>query len=246
MRRKIINTKKLERLTRPLKAGEPQTYITHVRVSGALVNSTFDHEIVFRTDKSSWIAHKVLPIFISEEVAARLKIKKRVCTLEDLFRIIARAGEKECRALLLHVYRPIYFLAWPDDNTKGGLKKNFQLEIPGGKVRPNEKGALGGIRELVEEAGIGADTVLTWAPAHSGLAATDSGTHVERQQLWLALVVGTPRPPKGKEGIIGHELIPIRNFASVVEKHTAKGVCSEVWVPYASAVIRAGLCGGWK
>ena len=75
---------------------------------------------------------------------------------------------------------------------------------------------------------------------------SDSGTHAERQQLWLALVVGTPRPPKGKEGIIGHELIPINDFTRKMDERTAQGVCSEVWVPYASAVIRAGLCGGWK
>ena len=166
---------------------------------------------------------------------------------------LRRAGVSEARLLLLNVIRPVYFYEWPDDGQEGGLTVNWQLELPGGQAKKKEGGARAAIRELVEEAGIGAENVLCWTEGYLSPSANDAGTHVERYGMWYVLLTGTPHPPhdpknpgKYKEGIVGWNEVPLSELGRFLDSAAKNGTPIELFVHLAANGLLAGLLGGWS
>lgn len=222
----------------------PGTYLKHIKIPGEKIGTNFPAEIVARS-RGDYIAHKVLPIFVTETQVKRMRSHieaGKFCEPARFFFTVRDLGFEECRTLIMYVNRPVYYLPFPNDGKEGEIAENWQLEIPGGKAKATEEGAQAGIREMVEEAGIGVESVLCYTHAYPGYIANDSGTHAEIQKLWFALVIGDPRPPVGKEGIVGYATPTLREVRAIIREHYGKkGVVPEVWVPYAVDSLLLGV-----
>lgn len=246
MKRIVFNFEQLKRLTSP-ELGKP--WLLHASFADISQVAYPDFrgrfwEVVYRRNRE-FVSHKTVPLFIPEALAAKVSARG-LLTAEEFFKVFA-AVQSSAALLLLRAVRPYTYLPWQDDGQPTGFSENWQLELPGGQVGEKENGEAA-IQELVEEAGIGAEQILCWAPAYFSPSANDGGTHMERYGLWYVLCTGTPHPPTDKkdperyrEGIVGFDAVPVDEVGAFLKESAEHGIPIELFVHTGAFALAANL-----
>lgn len=174
-------------------------------------------EVVGR-NSGNWLGAKVFPLFITNKLADRVKLKGR-CSLNDFnLQVRKKWLWPNLEIGLLAIDRPITYVKY---GGKVNIRTNYIYEIPGGIVDEGEKLRRAALREGKEELGfhpICSSTLIEPCPP-------DSGTHLELTQTEVALCAGGINPTV-YEGIVPNKcrMVNLKDFPKFVAKCETDGI----------------------
>lgn len=213
-------------------------WINMVRLSPLQTGLKFPCEMVHRRNHD-YCAAKCLRL-VTE---ASLQLKGDV-SLPEYCQTLGDVGLRNFKIQFLAMIRPFTFAYSP---SLSRLTVNYQIELPGGIMKPNESVRVCAVREGDEEGGMA--TLVQSAPLMRYHCPFDAGTHVEMYSIYTALVQAKTLTPTGvDEGVISGEskLIPLLDAEDWLHEQESRGVPVEGYVHAGMAMLLGALHGGWK
>lgn len=178
-------------------------------------------EIVARRN-GKWLGAKCLTLYVDPGSGCLQEER----TFLPSFAVNLARSTKRIFVYFLAVDRPLTYFPFPEGVN---LKENWQYEIPGGVVEPNEDQRHAALREMLEENGMKEGGRVLQTATLVGLPfATDSGGQAEMYSYEVALVEGKPKPTE-KEGIHPDqcELVYLENAIDFLLNAQTKGILIE-------------------
>lgn len=164
-------------------------------------------------------------------------------TLQEFCQTLLAIGLENIRVQFLAATRPFTFF---DGRGLEHLTENFQIELTGGIVEPDETARMAALREGMEEGGKA--TCIQCASLMPYSSPFDAGSHVEMYTIETALVYAETLAPPAREGIIPDKcaLVPLLEAEQWLHDRQAEGIAVEGYALTALAMICSALYGGWK
>ena len=197
----------------------------------------FNSEIAARNNQK-YGAAKCLRLVTNQSLERRedTDIQSLCATLREI-------GLANIAVQFLAAIRPFTFFDGPGLER---LEVNYQIELPGGIIEPDEDARLGALREAMEEGGKAKTIQCASLMVYS--SPFDAGSHVEMYSIETALVYAETLAPPAREGVIPEKcaLVPLLEVQQWLLGKECQGIPIEGYAKTALALLGLELHGGWR